>query len=199
MTVIISVCRVHFLYLSPYAELHTGRLVQLASLRAALEFLILRTYVEADREQMQTARRHGVFTKLNPAELDAKLNSLAANLGATTDEAKGVVRRLLEASCYQPVAGDTAVTALLALGFSHSQVKSICLTQPRLLTIFSPDMQHTDPTPSKLTYLPRNKSNWIPNYGLMIAGSYREALPRSSPRNKDTPSKCKSRKRKWLL
>ena len=67
---------------------------------------------------MTRAWKHCVYT-VPPTELDARLNSLAAQLGATIDEAKGVVRRAPTIARLHP--------ATVGLHFSQ-------LRQPSLLT-----------------------------------------------------------------
>ena len=85
-----------------------------------------------DRE-MTRAWKNGVFT-VRPADVDIRLSSLAAQLGATMDEAKGVVRRMPVVCSLLPETVGLHVTQMLGLGFSHGQVKSLCLRQPILLT-----------------------------------------------------------------
>ena len=85
-----------------------------------------------DKEKMR-AWKHGVFT-VPPAELDAKLGFLAAQLGATIDAAKAVVRRMPQIATLHSATVKLHVAQMLGLGFSHSQVSSMCLRQPSLLT-----------------------------------------------------------------
>ena len=90
-------------------------------------------FVEVDHKQMKRAWKHGVFT-VSPTELDDRLDSIAAQLSATTDEAKAVVRSMPVIANLLPKTVGLHVTQLLGLGFSHEQVKSMCLRQPVLLT-----------------------------------------------------------------
>lgn len=87
---------------------------------------------EYDKE-MSRAWRFGVFIT-SPAQLDCRLDSLAAHLGATIDKAKGLVRSQPQLSLLLPERVGLHVTQMLDLGFSHDQVKSMCLRQPSLLT-----------------------------------------------------------------
>ena len=83
-------------------------------------------------KQKQRAWKHGVFTS-SPAELDIRLDSIAAQLDATLDEAKGLVRRVPEIVNLLPATVALHVRQLLGLEFSLGQVKSMCLRQPVLL------------------------------------------------------------------
>lgn len=87
-----------------------------------------------DDKEMRRAWKHCVFTA-PPIELDIRLKSLAAQLDATIGEAKGVLRRAPVIATLQPARVGLHVTQLRDLGFSHSQVKSLCLRQPNLLTL----------------------------------------------------------------
>ena len=102
-------------------------------------FLFFCTCVGVNDKQMARAWKYGVFVT-PPAELDIRLASIAAQLGATLDEAKSVVRRKPDVATLQPARVGLHVTQVLALGFSHSQVKAMCLNQPTLLT-FNYDSQ----------------------------------------------------------
>lgn len=82
---------------------------------------------------MKRAWKHGVLT-VSPAELDARLGVIAEQLSATLDEAKAVVRSMPVIAKLLPKTVGLHVTQLLGLGFSHDQVKSMCLRQPVLLT-----------------------------------------------------------------
>ena len=88
--------------------------------------------VGVEHKQMKQAWKHGVFS-VSPADLDARLSSIAAQLSATLDKAKGVVRSMPALATSLPETVGLHVTQLLGLGFSHDQVKRMCLRQPRLL------------------------------------------------------------------
>ena len=92
------------------------------------------TCVEVDHKHMKRAWRHGVFSIL-PAELDVRLSSIAAQLSATIDEAKSVLRRAPTLTMFLPETVGLHVTQLLGLGFSNGQTKSMCLKQPTLLAL----------------------------------------------------------------
>ena len=89
---------------------------------------------------MQRAWKHGVFTA-PPAEVDMRLHSITARLDTTLDEAKAVVRSMPQILMLLPETVGLHVTHLLDLGFSHGQVRSMCLQQPFMLTCnFSSDV-----------------------------------------------------------
>ena len=90
------------------------------------------THVKVDHKQMKRAWSYGVFT-VPPAKLDIRLTSVAAQLIATIDEAKVVVLSMPTIATCLPETLGLHVTQLLGLGFSHGQVKSMCLQQPALL------------------------------------------------------------------
>ena len=90
------------------------------------------THVMADHKQMKRAWRYGVFT-VSPAELDMRLSFLAAQLRATIHEVKAVMRSMPQTPIFLPETVGLHVTQLLGLGFSHGQVKRMCLQQPALL------------------------------------------------------------------
>ena len=96
------------------------------------------TCVGVDDKQMRRAWKHSVFTA-SPAELDIKLDWIAAQLDSTLDEAKTVVRRRPETCCLAPATvallSTCSIGQLHGLGFSHHQVKSMCLQQPRMLAL----------------------------------------------------------------
>ena len=92
------------------------------------------TCIGVDDKQMRRAWKHSVFTA-SPAELDIRLDPIAAQLDATLDEAKRVVRRRPEICCRSPATVALHVAQLHGLGFSHHQVKSMCLQQPSLLAL----------------------------------------------------------------
>ena len=91
------------------------------------------THVEVDHKQMKRAWRYGVFT-VPPAELDIRLSFVAAQLSATIDEAKAMMRTMPQISTLLPETVGLHIRQLLDLGFSRAQVKSMCLRQPALLT-----------------------------------------------------------------
>lgn len=70
---------------------------------------------------------------LSPTQLDNRLSSMAVQLDATLDQAKGVMRMSPLMCLYLPATLRQHFTELHGLGFSHSQVKSMCLRQPSLL------------------------------------------------------------------
>ena len=90
------------------------------------------TCVGVNDKEKRKAWKHGVFT-VAPAELDIRLSSIAAQLGATTDQAKSVLRRNPEITLFSPATLGMYVAKMHDLGFSPSQVKSMCLRQPTLL------------------------------------------------------------------
>ena len=90
------------------------------------------TCTGADVKETQSAWKHGVF-RASPAELDIRLDSIAAQLDATLDEAKGLVRRKPDIITLLPETVALHVRQLLGLKFSLGQVKSMCLRQPVLL------------------------------------------------------------------
>ena len=83
---------------------------------------------------MKLAWKRGVFT-VPPAQLDIRLSSVAAQLSATSDEAKAVLRSAPQLATRRPEMVGLHVTQLLDLGFSHAQVKSMCLGQPAMLAL----------------------------------------------------------------
>ena len=97
------------------------------------KFTYFCTCIGADDKEMQRAWKYGVFIT-PPAELDIRLGSIASQLDSTFDEAKSIVRRIPQISNLLPATGGLHVTQMLGLGFSHGQVKSMCLRQPILLT-----------------------------------------------------------------
>ena len=88
--------------------------------------------VVVNDKEKERAWRHAVF-RVPPAELDIRLDSIATQLGATLDQAKSMVRKQPQIAPLQPARVRLHVTQMLGLGFSHSQVKSMCLRQPSLL------------------------------------------------------------------
>ena len=99
------------------------------------------TCIRTNDKEVQRAWKHGVF-KASPSELDIRLDSIAAQLGAHMDTVKRVVRRKPELSTYLPATVGLRVTQLHDLGFSHRQVRSMCLAQPTLLTYsYTSDVQ----------------------------------------------------------
>ena len=99
------------------------------------------TCIGVDEKGMARAWKFGLFA-VPPAELDIRLNCIAAQLGATIDESKSVVRSKPAICTLLPATVGLHVTQLLGLGFSHSQVKSLCLRQPSLLTLnFESELQ----------------------------------------------------------
>ena len=92
------------------------------------------TCTGADDKELQRAWKHSVFIS-TPAVLDIRLDSIAAELDATLDEAKSIVRRKPEVSNLLPATVALHVKQLHDLGFSHGQVKSMCLGQPSMLTL----------------------------------------------------------------
>lgn len=90
-------------------------------------------YVDVNDKELKRAWKNGLFT-ISPAELDIRLVSLAAQLSATLGEAKSVVRRLPQTGTLLPATVGLHVTQMHERGFSHDQVKSMCLRQPALLT-----------------------------------------------------------------
>ena len=97
-------------------------------------FLYFCSCVGVNDKEMARAWKHGVFV-IPPAELDIRLASIAAQLGATLDEAKSVVRRHPQIANLQPARVGLHVTQMLTLGFSYRQVKAMCLKQPSLVTL----------------------------------------------------------------
>ena len=89
--------------------------------------------VEANDKQIKRVWKHGVFSVV-PADLDARLSSIAEQLSATIDEAKSMLRSMPQLTPFLPETVRLHVTQLLGLGCSHGQVKSMCLRQPVLLT-----------------------------------------------------------------
>ena len=90
--------------------------------------------IEVSPRQMKRVWKHGLFV-ISPAELEARLVSIVAQLSATPDEVKSVVRRMPQIINHLPETVGSHVTQLLGLGCSHGQVKSMCLEQPALLTL----------------------------------------------------------------
>ena len=90
------------------------------------------TCVEVNDKQKKRAWTQSVFT-VPPAELNLRLSSVAAQLSVTLDEAKAVFRSAPQLTTRLPETVGLHVTQLLDLGFSHDQVKSMCLRQPVLL------------------------------------------------------------------
>ena len=83
---------------------------------------------------MQKAWKLGVF-RASPAELDIRLDSIAAQLDATLDEAISVAHRLPGISTLLPATVALHVMQLHDLGFMRLQVKSLCLKQPTTLAL----------------------------------------------------------------
>ena len=92
------------------------------------------TCVGANDKETQRAWRNGIFIT-SPAELDIRLDSVAAQLDTTLVEAKGLVRRIPEISTLLPETVGLHVMQLHDLGFSRHQVKSMCSRQPSMLTL----------------------------------------------------------------
>ena len=92
------------------------------------------TCIGANDKQMQRAWKHGVF-RVYPAELDIRLDSIAAQLDITLDEAKSVVRRIPDVTVLLPATVALHVMQLHDLGFSRLQVNSMCMRQPSMLTL----------------------------------------------------------------
>ena len=97
------------------------------------KFTYFCTCIGVDDKEMQRAWKYGVF-KNSPAELDIRLDSIAAHLNSNLDEAKAMVRSMPQLMSLLPATVELHVTQLLGLGFSHGQVRSMCLRQPVLLT-----------------------------------------------------------------
>ena len=85
-------------------------------------------------KEMQRAWKRGVF-RTSHADLDNRLDSIAAQLDTTLDQAKSVVRRLPEISNLLPATVALHVRQLHDLGFTRRQVNSMCLQQPSMLTL----------------------------------------------------------------
>ena len=92
------------------------------------------TCTRADDKQMQKAWKRGVF-RASPADLDIRLDSIAAQLDATLDEARSVARRTPGISTLLPATVAMHVMQLHDLGFTRLQVKSMCLKQPNMLAL----------------------------------------------------------------
>ena len=92
------------------------------------------TCIGGNDKEMQRAWKHGVF-RTSPAELDIRLDSIAAQLDTTLDQAKSLLRRIPEISSLVPATVALHVTQLHGLGFTCLQVKSMCLRQPSMLTL----------------------------------------------------------------
>ena len=92
------------------------------------------TCIGAKDKETQRAWKHGVFTS-SPAELDIRLDSIAAQLDSTLDEAKSVARRIPEVCLLLPATVALHVMQLHDLGFTNHQVKSMCLRHPSMLTL----------------------------------------------------------------
>ena len=90
--------------------------------------------VGTNYKRTKRAWKQGVFS-VSPAEIDIRLSSIAAQLSTTKDEAKAVLRSAPQLASLLPETVGLHVTQLLGLGFSHSQVKSMCLGQPTLLQL----------------------------------------------------------------
>ena len=112
-----------------------SKCVKLSSMRIATlhhNFPYFCTQIAVDDKTRNRAWRDGVFS-VAPAELDIRLNSIAAQLDSTLNEAKAVVRGMPVIATLLPETVGLHVTQLLGLGFCHGQVKSMCLRQPVLL------------------------------------------------------------------
>ena len=92
------------------------------------------TYVAVNEKGMRRGWQYNVF-EVCPAELHFRVELLAAQLDATIDEAKSVVRRSPQICSLFPTTGGLHVTQLRGLGFFQGQLKSMCLRQPALLTL----------------------------------------------------------------
>ena len=90
--------------------------------------------VGANDKEMQRAWKNGVF-RVFPAELAIRLDSIAAQLDSTLDQARSLVRRHPELSNCLPATVALHVMQLHDLGFSRRQVKSMCLWQPTMLAL----------------------------------------------------------------
>ena len=90
--------------------------------------------IEGDHKQMTQAWKKGVFV-VPPAELDSRLSFVGAQLSATMDEVQAVFRRAPQLTLLLPETLGLHVTQLLGLGFSHSQVKRMCVWLPTLLAL----------------------------------------------------------------
>ena len=101
------------------------------------------TCVEVDHTHMQRAWKQGVFA-VSPAEMDIRLGSIDAQLSATKDEAKAVLRSAPQLATLLPETVGLHVAELLGLGFPRGQVKSMCILQPTLLTLSYNSQLHRD-------------------------------------------------------
>ena len=96
------------------------------------KFTYFCNYVGVDDKGMKRAWKNGVFV-VPPVKLDMRLACMAEQLGATIDEAKSVVRAFPQTCGLLPATSELHIMQLHDLGFSGSQVKSMCLRQPVLL------------------------------------------------------------------
>ena len=104
-------------------------------------FLYYCSCIVVNDKQMQKAWKHAVF-RVSPAKPDNRLNSIALQLSANLDEAKAVVRKEPSVCTFLPATVGLHISQLHELGFSHSQVKRICLRQPTLLALsYDSDLQ----------------------------------------------------------
>ena len=88
----------------------------------------------ANAKETQRAWKRGVF-RTSHAELDNRLDSIAAQLDTTLDQAKSVVRRLPEISNLLPATVALHVRQLHDLGFTRHQVNSMCFGHPSMLAL----------------------------------------------------------------
>lgn len=85
----------------------------------------------SDKDKRRAWNR-GVFI-VPPTELDARLQSIALQMAAALQHAKGVVQRHPQIPILQSARVGLYVLQLHGLEFSSSQVKDLCLKQPALL------------------------------------------------------------------